>query len=195
MSFLFLFCFFLGFLQKTWFQGQLLLEQKKTEQIDVFWVLVSILFYVCLFFVFCLLSVVFTHFVIVFWCCLFFVYFCVFIIFFRIISYWLFIFHNTNIYIYIYIFGVLLYWRSPFLRICFGTLDPLDQSLLGIDVHHSQTAPRVGRHGTWIDRVRPTGFVVGSTWSKGFFRDRPSFFPLKQPLSRSKVAPKNDKRW
>ena len=41
----------------------------------MFWVLVLILLYVCLFVVFCFLSVVFTHFVIVFWCCLFFVYF------------------------------------------------------------------------------------------------------------------------
>ena len=59
----------------------------------MFWVLVLILFYVCLFFVFFVVCCVYTFcdcFLVLFVFCIFFV----FIIFFRIISYWLFIFHN-----------------------------------------------------------------------------------------------------
>ena len=75
VSFLFLFCFFPRVFTENLISRPAFARTEKAEQIDVFWVLVLILFYVCLFFVFCLLSVVFAHVVIVFLCCLFFVYF------------------------------------------------------------------------------------------------------------------------
>ena len=74
MSFLFIFLYFPRFFTENLISRPAFARtEKKAEQIDVFWVLVLIVFYVCLFFVFCLLSVVLTHFVIVFCAvCLFF---------------------------------------------------------------------------------------------------------------------------